>query len=113
MLAYYVEWHMRAALKELLYDDEELAHDRGTRDPVKPAKPSPSAQDKKKTHKTKHGFVVHDFRSLLAHLGARSRVTYQIGAPDSTATFQQDSQPDHIQAQAMRLLKLITLHNTP
>jgi transposase len=106
MLAYYVEWHMRKALKPLLYEDEELAAQRRTRDPVKPAEASASAQAKKKTHKTKEGFVVHDFRSLLAHLGTRSRVTYQIEAAGSTATFQQLSQPDALQAEALRLLAL-------
>jgi transposase len=106
MLAYYVEWHMRQALKPLLYEDEELEAARRTRDPVKPAQPSASAQAKKKTHTTADGFPVHDFRSLLAHLGTRSRVTYQIGAEGSAVTFQQLSQPDEIQAEALRLLKM-------
>jgi transposase len=106
MLAYYVEWHMRQAFKPLLYEDEELETARRTRDPVKPAQPSASAQAKKKTHTTADGFPVHDFRSLLAHLGTRSRVTYQIGAVGSAVTFQQLSQPDEIQAEAIRLLKM-------
>jgi transposase len=104
MLAYYVEWYMRKALKPLLYEDEELDEHRRTRDPVKPAQGSESAQAKKKTHKTTAGYVAHDFRSLLAHLGTRSRVTYQIGPEGSAATFQQLSQPDEIQAEAFRLL---------
>jgi transposase len=106
MLAYYVEWHMRQAFKPLLYEDEELETARRTRDPVKPAQPSASAQAKKMTHTTADGFPVHDFRSLLAHLGTRSRVTYQIGAVGSAVTFQQLSQPDEIQAEAIRLLKM-------
>jgi transposase len=106
MLAYYVEWHMRQALAPLLYQDEELAQARRRRDPVKPAEASASAQAKKKTHKTAEGLVTHDFRSLLAHLGAHSRVTYQVVAEGSTATFQQLSQPDEIQAEALRLLTL-------
>jgi hypothetical protein len=105
MLAYYVEWHMRQALKPLLYEDEELAADRRTRDPVKPAQASASAQAKKKTHQTAAGFVAHDFRSLLAHLGTVSRVTYQLQRTGNTATFQQLSQPDEIQAEALRLLE--------
>ena len=63
---------------------------------------------KKKTHKTAEGLVAHDFRSLLAHLGTRSRVTYQVAAEGSNATFQQISQPDQIQAEALRLLQLTT-----
>jgi transposase len=106
MLAYYVEWHMRKALKPLLYEDEELEQARQQRDPVKPAQASESAQAKKKTHKTAQGFVAHDFRSLLAHLGTRSRVTYQIVAEGGNATFQQLSEPDALQAEALRLLEL-------
>jgi transposase len=106
MLAYYVEWYMRKALKPLLYEDEELEKDRHRRDPVQPAKASASAQAKKKTHQTAEGLVAHDFRSLLTHLGTQSRVTYQIVAQGSDGTFQQLSQPDEIQAEALRLLRL-------
>jgi transposase len=106
MLAYYVEWHMRKALKPLLYEDEELEQCRRQRDPVKAAEPSESAQAKKKTHKTTHGFVAHDFRSLLAHLGTRSRVTYQLVGAERTATFQRLTEPDGVQSEALRLLQL-------
>jgi transposase len=106
MLAYYVEWHMRKALKPLLYEDEELEQARRERDPVKPAKASESAQAKKKTHQTAQGFVAHSFGSLLAHLGTRSRITYQVQAEASNATFQQLSEPDALQAEALRLLRL-------
>ncbi len=113
MLAYYVEWHMRQALKPLLYEDEELDQRRRTRDPVKPAQASESAQEKKKSHETAAGMVVHDYRSLLAHLGTRSRVTYEIRAEQSTATFQQLSQPDEIQAEALRLLQRAAAQRDP
>jgi transposase len=108
MLAYYVEWHMRNALKSLLYEDEELTTQRRSRDPVKPAEASASAQAKKKTHTNAAGLATHDFRSLLTHLGTRSRVTYQVTAEGSSATFQQISQPDAIQAEALRLLANLT-----
>ena len=113
MLAYYVEWHMRKALKPLLYEDEELEQRRKTRHPVKPAEASDSAQAKKKTHVTEAGGVAHDWKSLLAHLGTRSRVTYQVGTEGSGATFQQLSQPDEIQAEALRLLGLIAVETAP
>jgi transposase len=113
MLAYYVEWHMRKALKPLLYEDEELEQRRKTRHPVKPAEASDSAQAKKKSHKTTTGWVAHDWKSLLGHLGTRSRVTYQVGAEGSGATFQQLSQPDEIQAEALRLLGSIAVEPTP
>ncbi len=69
MLAYYVEWHMRKALAPLLFDDEELDENRKTRDPVKPAKPSVSAKEKKGQKLTSEGFVVHSFDTLLEAVG--------------------------------------------
>jgi hypothetical protein len=90
-----------------------LEQRRKTRHPVKPAEASDSAQAKKKSHKTTTGGVAHDWKSLLAHLGTRSRVTYQVGAEGSGATFQQLSQPDEIQAEALRLLGLIAVEPTP
>ena len=46
MLAYYVEWHLRQAWTELLFEDEELPAARRVRDPVAPAKDSASAKRK-------------------------------------------------------------------
>jgi transposase len=106
MLAYYVEWHMRQALKPLLYADEELEQARDQRDPVKPAEPSPSAQEKKKTHQTSSGEPAHSFASLLAHLGTRTRNTVQIASAAEPTTFQQLTEPDPLQAEALRLLTL-------
>ncbi len=106
MLAYYVEWHMRKALKPLLYEDEELEQLRKQRDPVKPAVASPSAEKKKQTHRTENGFMVQDFRSLLAHLGTRSLVTYEVGDTAEKTTFQQLSEVDELQKEALRLLQL-------
>jgi hypothetical protein len=106
LLAYYVEWQMRRALKPLLYEDEELEQARDQRDPVKPAEPSTSAQEKKKTHQTSSGQPAHSFASLLAHLGTRTRNTVQIGAAADSATFQQLTEPDAIQTEALRLLGL-------
>jgi transposase len=106
LLAYYVEWHLRKTLKPLLYEDEELEEARKQRDPVEAAEASESAKTKKKTNKTAKGFVVQDFRSLLAELGARSRVTYQVVGEEGSATFQQVSEPNEIQAEALRLLRM-------
>jgi transposase len=106
LLAYYVEWQMRKALKPLLYEDEGLEEARKQRDPVAKAEASESAKAKKKTHKSAKGFVVQDFRSLLAELGARSRVTYQVAGEEGSATFVQVSEPNDLQAEALRLLQL-------
>ncbi len=106
LLAYYVEWHMRQALAPLLYADEELEGDRGERDPVKPARPSESAQAKKRTHETGNGLPVHSFGSLLAHLATRVRNTHQVVSEPTGATFQQLTEPDAVQAEALRLLNV-------
>ena len=106
MLAYYVEWHMRKALQSLLFADEELDEDRWERDPVKPAEASKSAKAKKKTQKTAEGAPLHSFATLLAHLATRSRNTHQIVSDPTGATFQQTTEPDALQAEALRLLKL-------
>jgi transposase len=106
LLAYYVEWHMRKAWAALLYADEELDEDRWDRDPVNPAEPSASAKTKKKTHKTAEGLPVHSFATLLAHLASRSRNTHQLVSEPSGATFEQVSEPDAVQAEALRLLQL-------
>ena len=47
LLAYYVEWRMRQAWAELLFEDEQLEADRQQRDPVAPAQPSAAVKKKK------------------------------------------------------------------
>jgi transposase len=106
LLAYYVEWHMRQALAPLLYADEELDGDRDERDPVKPAQPSASAREKKRTQQTEQGWPAHSFASLLAHLGTRVRNTHELVSEGAEATFQQLTEPDAVQAEALRLLQL-------
>jgi transposase len=106
LLAYYVEWHLRQALTPLLYADEELGEDREERDPVKPARPSERVQQKKRTQQTASGLPVHSFNSLLAHLATRVRNTHQLMSETSGATFQQLTEPDAVQAEALRLLSL-------
>jgi transposase len=106
MLAFYVEWHLRQAWEPLLFEDEELAVDRQRRDPVLPAQPSPSARVKKKTHLTPAGLPVQSFRTLLAHLGTRSRNACVVAADPKQMTFYQVTETDALQAEAIRLIKL-------
>jgi len=105
VLAYYVEWHLRRAWRPLLFEDEELDGDRAVRDPVAPAKPSDSVRRKKTTHQTAGGLPVHSFRTLLAHLGCRSRETYQVVSDPSGATFARVTERDPVQQEALRLLE--------
>jgi transposase len=67
MLAYYVEWHMREAWRELLFADEDQAAKR-TRDPVAPAKRSEAALAKVATRQLNDGVPVHSFATLMSEL---------------------------------------------
>ncbi len=105
VLAYYVEWHLRRAWRPLLFEDEELEGDRAVRDPVAAAKPSDSVRRKKTTHQTATGLPVHSFRTLLAHLGRRSRETCRVVSDPSGTTFEQITELDPVQREALRLLE--------
>ena len=106
LLAFYVEWHLRQAWEPLLFEDEELTEDRPRRDPVAPAKPSESAKLKKKTHKTPGGLPVQSFRTLMAHLGTRCRNTCVMTADPNQTRFDQLTEADALQAEALRLIKM-------
>jgi len=105
ILAYYVEWHLRRAWRPLLFEDEELDGARAVRDPVAAATPSASARRKKTKHQTAGGLPVHSFRTLLAHLGSRSRETYQVASDPSGVSFTRVTEPDPVQEEALRLLE--------
>jgi transposase len=104
LLAYYVEWHLRRAWAPLLFEDEERREENKRRDPVLPAKPSPAAETKKLSHQTAEGFPVHSFRTLLAELASRARVTYEIKSGDVRLTCQQVPTPTPLQARAYDLI---------
>jgi transposase len=106
VLAFYVEWHLRQEWEPLLFEDEELAVDRQRRDPVLPAKPSQSACVKKKTHLTPAGLPVQNVRTLLAHMGTRSRNTCVVTADPKQTAFYQVTETDALQAEALRLIKM-------
>lgn len=106
LLAYYVEWHMRKALRPLLFEDEERDEQKEQRDPVAPAKASSSAQAKKASKTTADGTPVHSFDSLLAELGTRCRNRCRIpGAPEEQA-FYMLTQATYFQKKALGLLQL-------
>ena len=104
MLAYYVEWHMRRALGAVLFDDEELAENRRTRDPVAPAKPSSSARRKKARRQTADGLPVHSFDTLLGELGTLCRNRCRLQSDPSGQTFDQETQPTGLQGRVFKLL---------
>ena len=110
MLAYYVEWHLRRAWAPLLFEDEERWEERKRRDPILPAKPSDSAQRKKRSQETADGLPVHSFETLMEDLASRARVTYalkpQKAAENTNLTFQQVPEPRSVQARAYELIRM-------
>ena len=107
LLAYYVEWHLRRAWAPLLFEDEERWEERERRDPVGPAKPSESAQEKKSSHQTREGFPVHSLETLMAELATRARVTYSLQSGDSSPILKQVPEPTPLQARAYELIRLL------
>jgi transposase len=109
MLAYYVEWHMREAWRELLFADEDQAA-KATRDPVAPAKRSAQAERKAQSHTLSDGTPAHSFRTLLAELSTIVCNTCRTaaGGPQGP-TFTIYTQPNTIQQRALELLNTISV----
>jgi transposase len=74
MLAYYVEWHMREAWRDLMFADADQEA-KATRDPVAPAKRSKAALAKITSHTLEDGTPVHSFCTLLVELATIVRNT--------------------------------------
>ena len=74
LLAYHVEWHLRARLAPMLYDEEDHAAASAERASiVAKAVRSPAARAKQARGVTEDGLPVHSFRSLLADLATLTR----------------------------------------
>jgi len=103
MLAYYVEWHMRARLVPMLYDDDKDAASALRVSPVAKAERSPAALAKRATGRTPDGAPVHSFQSLLADLATLARNTIvTANAPNQPFTVL--TRPTPIQQKALDLL---------
>ena len=74
MLAYYVEWHIREAWRELMFADTDQQAKK-TRDPVAPAKRSKAALAKAASHTLQDATTAHSFAGLLEELGTIVRNT--------------------------------------
>ena len=109
MLAYYVQWHMVDAWRELLFVDEDQAAKK-TRDPVLPAKRSAGALRKVHTRTLDDGTAVHSFQTLLSHLGTIVRNQCRIpGADKETPPMEITTTPNAKQQRAYELLDTITM----
>jgi len=85
MLAYYVQWHMMDAWRELLIVDEEQRA-RATRDPVAPANRSAGASDKAQKHAPEGAATVRSFHTLLSDLGTIVRNQCRVPSADPNAS---------------------------
>jgi hypothetical protein len=104
MLAYYVEWHMRQALKPILFDDhDKVGADAARTSIVAKAKRSQAANAKAATKRTDEGIPVHSFQSPLGDLATITRNIMALNA-QSDATFTLYPQLTEVQARAFQLL---------
>jgi transposase len=109
MLAYYVEWHMREAWRELMFADTDQAA-KAVRDPVAPAQRSDAALAKVARHTLDDGMPVHSFSTLMAGLATIVRNTCRTpGAKPDAPTFDIVTTPNHTQRQALDLIQQIQL----
>ena len=104
MLAYYLEWHMRRALRPILFDDHDKAAAQAARSSiVAKAERSDAADRKAATKRTHDGLPAQSFRSLLADLATVTRNTMAM-AQSPQATFVLYPQFTPAQHRAFQLL---------
>jgi len=109
MLAYYVEWHMREAWRELMFADTNQQA-KAVRDPVAPATRSKAALTKVARHTLDDDTPVHSFATLMAELATIARNTCRTPmATENTPTFDILTTANSKQQRAMQLLQQISL----
>jgi transposase len=109
LLAYYVEWHLREAWRELMFADTDQ-QSQATRDPVAPAKRSKSALAKAASKHLDDGTPAHSFGTLLDALATIVRNTCRTpqAGPDAP-TFDVTTTLNLKQKRALELLQQIQL----
>lgn len=109
MLAYYVEWHMREAWRELMFADTDQRA-KATRDPVAAAKRSKTAMLKVARHALDDGTTAHSFATLMAELATVVRNTCRTpNAGADAPTFEVLTTPNAKQQRALDLIQQIQL----
>jgi transposase len=100
LLAYYLEWHLRKAWAELLFDDERPPL---PEDPVAKRERSAQAKRKASTKRTAASEPCHSFRTLLAELALVVRNTNRVRPSD--VTFDTVTAANPTQARALELVE--------
>jgi len=104
-LAFYVEWHMREAWRELMFADTDQAA-KATRDPVAPAKRSASASAKAASKLLDDEQPVHSFATLMAEMATVVRNTCRTPSAGADApTFELPTTATAHQQRALALIQ--------
>ena len=107
VLAYYVEWHLREAWRELMFADTDQPA-KATRDPVAPATRAKAAQAKASRHTREDGTPAHRFATVLAELATIVRTTCRTPhAGPEAPTFEIRTTPNAQQQRAFTLIQQI------
>ena len=101
MLAGYLLWHLRAALAPLTFTDEDPP---ARTNPVRPAARSRAADRKAARQRHDDNTPIHDFRSLLTHLGTLTRNELRFPHLPATPTIEQLTIPTPVQRRVFDLL---------
>jgi hypothetical protein len=97
MLACYLTWHLRAALAELTFTDQDIPP---ASDPVAPARCSAQARAKDTTKHNSHRLPVRSYQDLLGHLATLTRQTISFAGQK----IEKLTTPTPVQARAFELL---------
>ena len=104
LLAYYVEWHLRARLKPVLFDDEDPAGAEAARSSVvEPAQVSDSAKDKARTRRNDDGWPVHTLRTVFDDLATIVKNQVLPRLPNAEP-FEMITRPTPLQREVFNLL---------
>jgi hypothetical protein len=107
MLAFYVEWHMREAWRELMFADTDQAA-KATRDPVAPAERSAWASAKAASKLLDDAQPVHSFATLMAEMATLVRNTCRTPSAGADApTFELLTTATAHQQRALALIRAI------
>jgi len=107
MLAYYVDWHLRAALAPLLFEDDDPEGAQALRESiVQKACVSPSAKDKAAAKRTDDGYQVQSLKTLFDHLACIALSEHQPKISDVDNTFFKVTDLDLLSARTFELLEV-------
>ena len=112
LLAYYVEWHLRVALAELLYQHEDLEGWQGQRDPVQAAEPPKDLSKKKGSGTSKTGLPLHSFRTLMAEMGTRTRNECRVSRDPEGPLVTRIAEATQLQQRVLDLWQVFPVTNT-